>query len=77
LRDAVEGRRTVEALLVSVASQRLRELGLPVVSTASLEGQPELALYELLGSLSSDPYYAYRAALAELDSFIAGLEARR
>jgi hypothetical protein len=87
LHDAAENRRTVDALLVSIASERLGELGLPVVSAAGLESEPELALYELLGTLSSDPlssdplssdpYYAYRAAVAELDSFLASLEARR
>ena len=77
LRDAAANRRTVEAVLVSIASQRLRELGLPVAPGTSLEPEPELALYELLASVSNDPYYAYRAALAELDSFITSLEARR
>jgi hypothetical protein len=76
LLDAAENRRTADALLVSIASQRLRDLGLPVAPAADLAMEPELALYELLGPLTSDPYYAYRAALAELDSFIASLEAR-
>jgi hypothetical protein len=76
LRDVAENRRTVEAMLVSVASRRLRELGLPVPPEERLTAEPELALYELLGSMSTDPYYAFRAALAELDSFLAGLEAR-
>ena len=77
LRDVAEDRHTVDALLVSVASRRLRDLGLPVASRPADAGAAELALYELLGSLSDDPYSAYRAALAELDSFIASLEARR
>ena len=77
LRDLAENQHTVDALLVSVASRRLRDLGLPVVPRAPDAEAAELALYELLGSLSDDPYSAYRAALAELDSFIASLEARR
>jgi hypothetical protein len=77
LRDAAANQMTVDALLVTIASRRLRDLGLPVEVHGSPVVEPELALYELLGSLSADPYYAYRAALAELDSFIASLEARR
>lgn len=77
LRDAAANRLTVDALLVGVASRRLRDLGLPVAPRGADSGSAELALYELLGSLSDDPYSAYRAALAELDSFIASLEARR
>ena len=77
LREAAEGRTTVDALLVSIASRRLADLGLQAPPAREGGRAAELELYELLGSLSSDPYYAYRAALAELDSFLSSLEARR
>jgi hypothetical protein len=77
LREAGEGRRTVDALLVAIASRRLADLGLSVPRAAHPSRDVEIELYELLGSLSPDPYSAYRAALAELDSFLSGLERRR
>ncbi len=78
LRDLRHGRRSTDALLVAVAAQRLRELGLRVPESAVLLGEPDLALYESLrGHASGDPYFRYNALRQELDSFISCLEARR
>ena len=35
-----------------------------------------MALYQALAAESDDPYYCYNALRAELDSFLAALEAR-
>ena len=77
LLEAGEGRATVDALLVAIASRRLDDLGLPVPNAGALGPDAELALYALLGEVTDDPYNAYNAALAELDSFLSSLEARR
>ncbi len=77
LRDLRNGRRSTDALLVAVAAQRLRELGLSVPESAVLPREPDLALYESLrGHASGDPYSRYNALRQELDSFISCLEAR-
>lgn len=76
LADLAAGRTgTVEALLVAVATVRLRELGIepPAVELTD----PELALYAALGVRAEDPYYRYNALLRELDSFLAALADRR
>jgi len=77
LRDLKEGAVTVDALVVAVASRRLTDLGLPIPPREELPRDPELALYELLCAHSQDPFFAYRAVLAELDSFVSSLEASR
>lgn len=77
LLEAGEGRATVDALLVAIASRRLDDLGLPVPNAETLSPDAELALYALLGQVADDPYAAYNAALDELDSFLSSLEARR
>src|SRR3954447_20510275 len=76
LADLQHGRRSIEALWLAAAATRLRSLGLPVPAAADLPGEPEIALYEALGAESDDPYYRYNALRAELDSFLAALEAR-
>ncbi len=76
IRDLTSGKRSVEALLVAVASRRLTELGLPLPATKDLPREPELLLYELLCSQSEDPYFEYGALLGELDSFVSCLAAR-
>ncbi len=75
--DLAAGDRSADALVVAVAAQRLREAGLAVPRQDRLPREPELELYAALALTSADPYYAYRAALAESDSFIAALERRR
>ena len=77
LRDLEEGEVTVDALVVAVAAHRLTDLGLPIPPRAELPRDPELALYELLCAHSQDPFFAYRAVLDELDSFVSNLEASR
>ncbi len=76
IRDLSSGKSSVEALVVAVASRRLRELGLPLPAAEDLPREPELLLYELLCSQSQDPFFAYCALLSELDSFVSCLEAR-
>ncbi len=76
LRALARGERSADALLVAIAAQRLRGLGFELPSDIQLPRDPELALYRTLGSTSEDPFSAYRAALAELDSFLAGCERR-
>ncbi|NHZ73496.1 MAG: hypothetical protein GWP16_03390 [Nitrospirae bacterium] len=77
LRDLEEGEVTVDALVVAIASHRLAGLGLPVPPREELPRDPELALYELLCARREDPFFAYRAVLDELDSFVSSLEATR
>lgn len=77
LRDLAAGAITVDSLLLAVASRRLADLGLAIPANEELPRDPELALYARLCSLAEDPYFAYRAALDELDSFVLSLEARR
>lgn len=74
--DLQRGRRSLEALWMAAAAGRLRSLGLPVPAPARLPAEPELALYEALHDECDDPYYRYNALRAELDSFLAALEAR-
>jgi len=76
LADLQHGRHSVEALWLAAAATRLRFLGLPVPAAAHLPVDPEIALYQALGAESDDPYYRYKALRAELDSFLAALEAR-
>ena len=77
LRDLEEGEVTVDALVVAIASRRLIDLGLSISPREELPRDPELALYELLCARREDPFFAYRAVLDELDSFISSLEATR
>lgn len=77
LRDLAAGVRSADALLVAIASRRLTELGLDVRSKVGLTDEPELALYDLLCDSADDPFYAYGAALRDLDSFVSALEAHR
>jgi hypothetical protein len=71
------GRESVEALLVSVAAERLGALGLPVHEPLT---EPELRMYDRLRQEArggDDPYAQYNALLRELDSFLEALETRR
>ncbi len=77
LRSLERGDLTADALLVAIATQRLRSLGVAVRASAPIPVEPELALYARLGETAADPYNAYGAALRELDSFLSALEARR
>jgi hypothetical protein len=65
--DLAGSRETVEALLVSIAAPRLRELGVPV-ATPLLD--PEHRLYELLAKGDADSAHSrYNALLRRLVSF--------
>lgn len=81
LEDLAEGRASVAALVLSSASDRLRqlEIELPALPpTAALPRQCELALYEkLVESGEADPYARYNALLRELASFLEAAEGRR
>ena len=76
LSDLEAGKISVGALMVAIASRRLTDLGLSIPPYEQLPRDPELALYELLCARSQDPFFAYRAVLGELDSFVSSLEAR-
>lgn len=76
VRDLHTGNITAEALLVSMAPTRLRELGIVIDNEVELPQEPEIALYRLLGKKHDDPYYRYNALRRELDSFIAALQSR-
>jgi len=74
LRALARGEWSADALLVAIAASRLRGLDFDLPDQSRLPRDPELALYRMLGSTSEDPFFAYRAALAELDSFLACCE---
>lgn len=76
LADLGRGRHSLEALWLAAAASRLRSLGLPVPAPGRLPREPELMLYEALAGTCEDPYYRYNSWRAELDSFLAALEAR-
>ena len=78
LADLAQGRRTVEALTLTIASGRLRHCGLEIPPEASLPEDRELALYALLRAGGADDAYArYNSLRRELDSFLEALESRR
>lgn len=77
VRDLQGERDSIEALCVSAASNRLRELGLPIPEHRDRIPEPELALYEKLQTEADDPYYRYNALRRELDSFMNALGGRR
>lgn len=75
LLDVEHGKLSAEALLVTMAAPRLRDLGLRVVDAGVAE--PERSLYELLGASGEpDPYSRYNALRRELTSFVRALEHR-
>lgn len=80
LADLQAGRKeTVPALLVTIASRRLRDLGLPVPPTGTLCPEPERQLYRRLGASAGphdDVYHTYNALVRRLVSFAQCLEAR-
>ncbi|MGH9520002.1 MAG: hypothetical protein ACRD2D_10150 [Terriglobales bacterium] len=76
LADLRVGICTPAALLVSMASLRLRESGL-LAGIAPLWPDPEMQLYRLLRAQGGDAYSRYNALRRELDSFLAALDHRR
>lgn len=77
LEDRRAGRRSVEALLVTIAKPNLERLGLWSEAPGPPSEEPELDLYRALGEAGDpDPYSRYNALLRELDSFLHGAERR-
>ena len=79
-RDLAAGEVTIAAMVVSVAGDRLRSLGVDlhaVPASAAPPRQCEMMLYELLLEAQvDDPYVRYNALLRELDSFLEAAEGR-
>ena len=72
LDDLAASRETVEALLVSIAAPRLRELGLAVAEPLP---DPEHRLYARLAEEDSDAAHSrYNALLRRLTSFESAME---
>jgi len=72
LEDLAASRETEEALLVSIAAPRLRDLGLPVAAPLP---DPEHRLYERLAREDSDSAHSrYNALLRRLTSFESAME---
>jgi hypothetical protein len=66
--DLLEGRETVESLLVSVGAQRLRQAGIDVPQKTF--PSPEHRLYELLFDTDPDTAYSlYNSYIRRLVSF--------
>lgn len=66
--DLREGRETVESLLVSIGSPRLRRIGLDVPDLTF--SYPEHRLYDLLEQVDSDSAHSrYNALIRRLVSF--------
>ncbi len=77
LADFRAGRRTVPACLVSLATIRLRRLGVLTEADPSPMPEPEQTLYRLLRAEGGDAYARYNALLREFISFEQALEQRR
>jgi hypothetical protein len=72
LADLAGSRETIEALLVSIATPRLRDLGVAVCAPLS---DPEPRLYERLAREDPDSAHSrYNALLRRLTSFESALE---
>jgi hypothetical protein len=75
--DLERGVVSAESLLVTIAKERLENLGVlrPGLAAGSVEAP--LALYARLGESGIvDPYSTYNALLRELSSFVRALEHR-
>lgn len=76
LADLAQGRESIPALLLAIASERLRAAGLPV--PAPLPNDPELRLYRALRTLHDDDAHSqYNAHLRRLTSLCRALETSR
>lgn len=62
------GQRTIEALLVTLAAPRLRDIGLDIPKAADHIAEPNLALYAAVQQAGGD-YFDYNALLGRLSSF--------
>ena len=78
--DLVAGEVTIAAMVVSVARDRLRSLGVDLHAlheSVAPSRQCEMTLYELLLEAQvDDPYVRYNALLRELGSFLEAAEGR-
>lgn len=78
LADLARQSLTVEALVVAIASTRLRQLAIELPDESVFPPDRELALYAKLGERGEDdPYARYNSLRRELDSFLEALEGRR
>jgi len=75
LDDIEAGRRTIAALVASVARPRLERIGLIRPDAITVE-HAELELYRLLRRHGGDAYGRYNALLRELTSFEQALDRR-
>ena len=76
VRDLNAGHATLEALWISAATRRLRDIGLPIREGARVHEEPELAFYQALGEKYEDAYSRYNSMRRELDSFMNAAEGR-
>lgn len=67
---------TVESLLVSIASPRLRACGLLNCRDSDIPADAELQLYRLLSLSPGEPYPRYNSLLRQLISFEHALDHR-
>jgi hypothetical protein len=68
IRDLIEGRETIAALLVSIGAPRLRNIGIEI--PAATFDSPEHRLYRLLSESHSDSAHSrYNALIRRLVSF--------
>ena len=78
LEDLSRKKLSAEALTLSLASTRLRRLGIELPDEGTFPADRELALYALLcADGEDDPYFRFNSMKRALDSFVEALEARR
>ncbi len=76
--DLSRNRISAEALTLSIASTRLRRLGIELPEEGTFPADRERALYALLcADGEDDPYFRFNSMRRTLDSFVEALEARR
>ena len=76
LLDFAAHRHTIEALLISIASPRLRRAGHLHCADTDIHPDAELHLYRLISQTPGDPYPRYNALLRQLISFEHALDHR-
>jgi len=76
VRDVLEARHTIPALVVSVARERLIGADVLPRSAPQISTDPERELYRMLLAGGGDAYSRYNALIRELTSFVSSLEAR-
>ena len=74
--DLLAQRRTIAALVVSVARARLARAGVVPEHVPRISEKPELDLYDALRSQPGDAYSRYNALIRELVSFVSALDHR-